>query len=241
MATEYRYSGIAWAARRSTNEEIRNYLEYAFRNNGLNVEYCFPSYDESRNSTFYFAYGVTFAVSSDRGDAFVASAVDRSINSVFGYQNIQLTGTITNGNPNWQPTTTTTVSSGGTYIVQRGDTLSSIAARFGMTWQALYSMNRDTISNPNVIRVGQTIRVSGFVPVQQPPTQIPTITPTPTPTQPQSPIPTQPQLPPPSNENDLFGSIDNFFKGTFGYAGWAVIGLGLVAVTMVIGNDSRRR
>ena len=43
------------------------------------------------------------------------------------------------------------------YTVQRGDTLSGIASRYGTTWQKLQSMNG--ISNPNLIHAGQRIRV----------------------------------------------------------------------------------
>lgn len=47
------------------------------------------------------------------------------------------------------------------YTVKRGDTLGRIAARQGIAggWQALWSMNRDTISNPHRIQVGQRIAV----------------------------------------------------------------------------------
>lgn len=45
------------------------------------------------------------------------------------------------------------------YTVQSGDTLSSIAAKFGTNYQALASLNG--ISNPNLIYVGQALRVNG--------------------------------------------------------------------------------
>lgn len=46
-----------------------------------------------------------------------------------------------------------------TYTVQSGDTLSSIASKFGTSYQALASLNG--ISNPNLIYVGQALRVNG--------------------------------------------------------------------------------
>jgi LysM repeat protein len=53
-------------------------------------------------------------------------------------------------------------SGGGSYVVRSGDTLSKIAARHGTTWQRLHALNRQTIgSNPNVLRVGQRLSVSG--------------------------------------------------------------------------------
>ncbi|MCO4648857.1 LysM domain protein [Streptococcus infantarius subsp. infantarius] len=49
----------------------------------------------------------------------------------------------------------------GTYTVRSGDTLSSIAAKFGTSYQTLASLNG--ISNPNLIYVGQVLRVNGSV------------------------------------------------------------------------------
>lgn len=43
------------------------------------------------------------------------------------------------------------------YTVVRGDNLSSIARRFGTTWQTIYANNRGVIgNNPNLIYAGQT-------------------------------------------------------------------------------------
>ena len=50
-------------------------------------------------------------------------------------------------------------AAGGTYTVKSGDTLSSIAAKFNTSYQALASLNG--ISNPNLIFAGQTLRVNG--------------------------------------------------------------------------------
>lgn len=49
------------------------------------------------------------------------------------------------------------------YIVHSGDTLSGIANRYGMSVQALASLNG--ISNPNYIYVGQRLIVSGTTPI----------------------------------------------------------------------------
>lgn len=47
----------------------------------------------------------------------------------------------------------------GTYTVRSGDTLSSIASKFGTSYQTLASLNG--ISNPNLIYAGQVLRVNG--------------------------------------------------------------------------------
>lgn len=43
------------------------------------------------------------------------------------------------------------------YTVQSGDTLSGIASKYGLTYQALAAYNG--LSNPNLIRVGQQIKI----------------------------------------------------------------------------------
>lgn len=60
-----------------------------------------------------------------------------------------------------------------TYTVQRGDTLSAIARRFGMTVVELMRLNG--ITNPNLIRVGQTLTVRATAtPTPGSPTATPT-------------------------------------------------------------------
>ena len=74
-----------------------------------------------------------------------------------------LTGATPAAEPVAQPVVRSVVAitAGGTYTVQPGDTLGTVAAEQGTAggWQALYEMNRDRISNPNLIYVGQTLRV----------------------------------------------------------------------------------
>nr|DAR81383.1 MAG TPA: hypothetical protein [Caudoviricetes sp.] len=53
---------------------------------------------------------------------------------------------------------------GTTYIVQPGDTLSGIAARYGTTYQSLAAING--ISNPDIIHVGDRIVIDGVVSAQ---------------------------------------------------------------------------
>ena len=48
-------------------------------------------------------------------------------------------------------------STGRTYTVVKGDTLTKIAKRFNTTVKRLCELNN--ISNPNLIRVGQVLRI----------------------------------------------------------------------------------
>ena len=57
-----------------------------------------------------------------------------------------------------QGTASTTTSGGTIHTVSRGDTLSGIAAQYGTTYQIL--AQRNGISNPNLIFVGQQIRIN---------------------------------------------------------------------------------
>jgi LysM repeat protein len=60
-----------------------------------------------------------------------------------------------------------------TYTVQPGDTLSGIAAKFGVSWKKLYAKNKKVIgSNPNRIFAGQVLKLpagAAAVPLQQAP------------------------------------------------------------------------
>jgi peptidoglycan endopeptidase LytE len=61
--------------------------------------------------------------------------------------------------------TTPARSVNGTYTVRPGDTLGKIAARFGTTVAHLAALNR--IADPNMVYAGQTLRVSGALPVAE--------------------------------------------------------------------------
>jgi LysM repeat protein len=46
-----------------------------------------------------------------------------------------------------------------TYVVQPGDTLGKIAAKYCTTWTVIYDLNRNVIYNPNVIYAGMVLTV----------------------------------------------------------------------------------
>ncbi len=98
---------------------------------------------------------------------------------------------------------------GSTYTVVAGDTLYRIAARFGVTLNALVQANG--IVNPNVIYVGQVLTIPSGGSVVIPPTQAPG--PGPAPTQAPAPQPTQappPVQPGPTGAFELGGHVESF-------------------------------
>jgi len=57
---------------------------------------------------------------------------------------------------------TTAPAAATTYTVVSGDTLSKIAKKFfgnANRWHEIYDANRDQISNPDLIRVGQVLKI----------------------------------------------------------------------------------
>jgi len=58
------------------------------------------------------------------------------------------------------PVRTSTAASGSSYTVKSGDTLSTIAAANGVSWQHLYAENQSTIGgDPNLILPGQVLTI----------------------------------------------------------------------------------
>lgn len=77
-----------------------------------------------------------------------------NVNRVYVGQRLVIPGHSTGPTAPAQP-----VSSGQTYVVQRGDTLSAIALRYGISMWSLAAANG--IQNPSSIYVGQVLRISG--------------------------------------------------------------------------------
>ncbi|QWV19409.1 peptigoglycan-binding protein LysM [Stutzerimonas zhaodongensis] len=119
----------------------------------------------------------------------------------------------------------------GHYTVQRGDTLWSIAFRFGWDWRDLARVNN--IRPPHVIYPGQTIRFSGQVPravATRPETAPPASAPS-TPPIVTNPVPTPPPLtrptvaaPKPAAPNTPIKPVTRSASGWAWPAGGTVIG-----------------
>lgn len=50
-------------------------------------------------------------------------------------------------------------SSGSTYTVQSGDTLSKIGGNYGVSWQQIFEANRDKLDDPDKIFPGQELTI----------------------------------------------------------------------------------
>jgi LysM repeat protein len=74
-------------------------------------------------------------------------------------QNLAIPGAGGAANPPAAPRPPSQAPATGTYIVQPGDTLGKIAARYGTTVARLMALNG--LSNPNLIWVGQRLKVTG--------------------------------------------------------------------------------
>lgn len=58
---------------------------------------------------------------------------------------------------------------GRVHVVQRGESLSLIAKKYGVTWQSIYEANRAVVgSNPNRIFAGQALTIPGGAPAPTP-------------------------------------------------------------------------
>jgi LysM repeat protein len=103
-------------------------------------------------------------------------------NHVYVGQRLAIHGAASSSTNNSVPAT----ASSGSYVVRRGDSLSAIARRCGVSMWTLAQLNG--IRNPSFIYVGQTIRVPSATPAASSGPAAPT-----TPAQPPAPAPASPQ------------------------------------------------
>lgn len=91
-----------------------------------------------------------------------------NVNAINVGQVLKVNGTTANTNTNTNQTNTSkpAASNAASYTVQSGDTLSKIAASHQMSLSQLVALNG--ITNPNLIRVGQVLKVTGATNNAQP-------------------------------------------------------------------------
>ncbi len=45
------------------------------------------------------------------------------------------------------------------YVVEKGDSLSKIGQKYGVSWQEIYEANRDQVKNPDLIQPGWRLKI----------------------------------------------------------------------------------
>ena len=75
------------------------------------------------------------------------------------------------GSPEASSEASATASAGATphiYVVVGGDTMSKVARKFGIPLQVLVDANKDTVPNPNSLKIGQQIVIPDGTPTSVP-------------------------------------------------------------------------
>lgn len=91
----------------------------------------------------------------------VIKVIEGNMDGKVGYRNIKINGKYIRGYgvPKYYTKAVEKAAEEVVYTVKRGDTLSKIAKKYGTTYHALADYNG--IKNPNLIRVGQKIKIPG--------------------------------------------------------------------------------
>lgn len=111
--------------------------------------------------------GDTYTVKSGDTLSEIAAAWGVSVDDLASYNGIKNPNVINVGQVIKKPGS----ASSDTYTVKKGDTLSEIAVAYGTTVDALVSLNG--ISNPDVINVGQVLKVTGTASTTPDPSPMP--------------------------------------------------------------------
>lgn len=111
--------------------------------------------------------GDTYTVKSGDTLSEIAAAWGVSVDDLAAYNGIKNPNVINVGQVIKKPGS----ASSDTYTVKKGDTLSEIAVAYGTTVDALVSLNG--ISNPDVINVGQVLKVTGTASTTPDPSPMP--------------------------------------------------------------------
>ncbi|MFC0547057.1 LysM peptidoglycan-binding domain-containing protein [Kutzneria chonburiensis] len=87
----------------------------------------------------------------------ISGNVDKNVTlGAFSLDSLRIDGSAPTSPPSGPPAPP---QDSDTYTVQAGDTLSGIAARFGVSWQELAQING--LADPNIIHPGQVLRIHG--------------------------------------------------------------------------------
>lgn len=227
VVTEFRFSGTATDNNTRLPSIIKSALTMALLGNGLKVTYLVITKGDGLNYAINLGVTTLYNLSLTEMDAGTRS----SINSVFSTSDITLDGAYqiqTNGTGSTISINTTT------YTVKAGDTLAAIARRFNTTVANLVALNN--IANPNIIRVGQVLRINGSATNT-------TTTPVITGTTPNGSINVTttniPNTPPNNSNNPSNPSKSGFMQTLSDYfgVGTAVIGVAGVVILIILTKD----
>jgi len=98
-------------------------------------------------NTSYFGHGIGMCQRGAQAMALLGATFDQILRHY--YNGIQLLGFRDSGDGQTPPPANATF-----YVVVEGDSLLALAGRFGLEWPALYTANRQTIADPNILPVG---------------------------------------------------------------------------------------
>lgn len=112
------------------------------------------------------AQGVTYTVQPGDSLTAIAGRYGITVDALASANNMTTTTRLLVGQVLSIPVAAPAPGATGTYTVQRGDTLASVAARFRTTVQNLVSLNG--IANVNLVYVGQVLRVPSAAPAPAP-------------------------------------------------------------------------
>lgn len=112
--------------------------------------------DANNNANGFINYVVK------KGDTLsgIASKYKTTYQNLANYNNISNPNKIYTGQIIKIPSGDSLNISPSTYVVKKGDTLSGIAEKYGVSWKTLYEKNKSIIGkNPNVIKPGQIFKI----------------------------------------------------------------------------------
>ncbi len=123
--------------------------------------YASPSFKTAHANTYTVQSGDTLSAIASRFHVSIAQLVQW--NHIANPNVIRVGQVLNIGTPTASPAAShadsASPSSSAKYTVHAGDTLSTIAQKFGISWQTLAAFNH--LSNPNVLQVGEVLEIPG--------------------------------------------------------------------------------
>ena len=194
---------------------------------GITVEYVVPLVETGGVWSTSYVFRASVFIPESVGVAEMRRIIEQESRAVLNVSSVQQAGNSNAGG------TIGASTSASYHTVKAGETLSSIANKYGTTWQTLAQINN--LSNPNLIHVGQRIELPRVNSTTRIPANVRTVT-TPAP---RNNISTTPRVPAPTGNTDNSNSNPNSsilgsLEKAIGKTGLTVAGLAVVAVVAVL-------